>query len=67
MPAALEEVLRHRPPVASMARVDPRETELAGVTVPANVPVMCWLAAGNRDERISRTRTVRPPARPTRT
>ncbi|MGW0916256.1 cytochrome P450 [Streptomyces sp. NPDC002784] len=51
VPAALEEVLRHRPPVVFQARVTRQETELAGVTLPANVPVMCWQMSGNRDER----------------
>ncbi|WP_326595039.1 cytochrome P450 [Streptomyces sp. NBC_01803] len=51
VPRAIEEVLRHRPPVVFQARVTREETELAGVTVPAKVPVMCWQMSGNRDER----------------
>lgn len=51
IPAALEEVLRCRPPFTRNLRRTTRELEFGGVTIPAEVPVSVWLAAANRDPK----------------
>ena len=52
LPAAIEEVLRLRTPFPRVARMTVQETELGGVTIPANQLVMPMLTAANRDERV---------------
>ncbi|MCO5971643.1 cytochrome P450 [Actinoallomurus soli] len=52
IPAAVEEVLRSRPPFTSTARRTTRETELAGRRIPAGRFVNVWLASANRDEHL---------------
>ncbi len=49
IPAAVEETLRHRPPVIFQYRLTKRDTEVGGVLVPAGRPLVTWLLAGNRD------------------
>ncbi|MFF6918366.1 cytochrome P450 [Streptomyces sp. NPDC012466] len=51
VPAVIEEVMRLRPPITVMARVTTRETEIAGVTVPAGRMVVPSLLSANHDER----------------
>ncbi|GAB3963406.1 cytochrome P450 [Actinoallomurus acanthiterrae] len=50
--AAVEEVLRCRPPFTSTVRLTTRETELAGQRIPAGRFVNVWLASANRDEQV---------------
>ena len=52
LPAAIEEVLRLRTPFPRVARISREDTELGGVTIPANQLVMPMLTAANRDERV---------------
>ncbi|MFI9384750.1 cytochrome P450 [Kutzneria sp. NPDC052558] len=52
LPAAIEEVLRLRTPFPRVARVTKQETQLGGVTIPANQFVLPFLTAANRDERV---------------
>jgi cytochrome P450 len=49
-PAALEEVLRCRPPFPRVGRRTTREVEIAGTSIPADNMVSLWVAAANRDE-----------------
>ena len=49
-PAALEEVLRCRPPFPRVGRRTTREVEIAGTSVPADNMVSLWVAAANRDD-----------------
>ncbi|MFI6785755.1 cytochrome P450 [Nonomuraea sp. NPDC050383] len=51
VPAVIEESLRLMPPFAALGRSTTRETELGGVTIPADQLVMVWLGAANRDPR----------------
>ncbi|MDR8411935.1 cytochrome P450 [Nonomuraea sp. 3-1Str] len=51
VPAVIEESLRLLPPFAALGRSTTRETELGGVTIPADQLVMVWLGAANRDPR----------------
>ncbi|MCK2215803.1 cytochrome P450 [Actinomadura sp. ATCC 31491] len=51
VPAVIEESLRLLTPFAAVARSTTRESELGGVTIPADSYVMVWLAAANRDPR----------------
>ncbi|MEV0143565.1 MULTISPECIES: cytochrome P450 [unclassified Nonomuraea] len=51
VPAVIEESLRLLPPFAALGRATTRETELGGVTIPADQLVMVWLGAANRDPR----------------
>ncbi|GAA4670288.1 cytochrome P450 [Streptomyces chumphonensis] len=51
IPQAVEEVLRHRPPITTGLRASTREVELAGVTIPANQHVAASFCSANRDER----------------
>ncbi len=48
-PNAVDEVLRHDPPVLLTGRVVSRDTELAGVAVPRGAMVTTVLAGANRD------------------
>jgi cytochrome P450 len=47
---AIEEATRWEPPLLSITRVATRDTELAGVPIPAGSSVMPMLGAANRDE-----------------
>jgi len=49
IPAVIEESLRFFTPFAALGRATTRETELGGVTIPADQLLMVWLAAANRD------------------
>ncbi len=48
-PNAVDEVLRHDPPVLLTGRMAARDTEIAGVTVPRGAMVTTLLAGANRD------------------
>jgi len=50
VPQALEEAVRWEPPLLTITRVATRDTELAGVRIPAGSAVMPMLGAANRDE-----------------
>ena len=52
LPQAIEEVLRLRTPFPQVARMTVTETELGGVTIPADQLVVPNLTAANRDERV---------------
>jgi cytochrome P450 len=49
VPAAIEEVLRYRPPLPRLLRVTTTDTEIGGHTLPAGQLVIPWIAAANRD------------------
>jgi cytochrome P450 len=49
MPSAIEEVLRYLAPVWFILRQTTRDIELAGQHIPAQQPVLAWLASANRD------------------
>jgi cytochrome P450 len=51
IPAALEEVLRFRPPFPQMARLTTRDVELSGQAIPGHQLVLLWVLAANHDER----------------
>ncbi|CAM3838110.1 cytochrome P450 [Nocardiopsis rhodophaea] len=51
LPAMIEEVLRHRTPLAPVTRMTTRQVQLGDHTVPAGRMVVTWLASANRDER----------------
>ncbi|HET6704633.1 cytochrome P450 [Amycolatopsis sp.] len=63
VPAAIEESLRYLTPFAAAARTTTRETEVGGVTVPADQMLLLWLAAANRDERVFRDPDTFDPLR----
>ena len=50
IPQAIEEAIRWEPPLLIITRVATRDTELAGVPIPAGSAVMPMLGAANRDE-----------------
>ena len=50
LPAAIEEVLRWRPPLVRDQRITTRDVQLGGKAIPALSPVCVWLASANRDE-----------------
>jgi cytochrome P450 len=50
IPAAIEEVLRLRPPFVKVERSTTREAEVAGVVIPADRAVSVWLLSANHDE-----------------
>jgi cytochrome P450 len=50
IPQAIEEAVRWEPPLLTITRVATRDTELAGVPIPAGSAVMPMLGAANRDE-----------------
>jgi cytochrome P450 len=50
IPQAIEEILRFEPPGPSVARVTSTDVEFHGVTIPKDSPVLCLVAAANRDE-----------------
>jgi cytochrome P450 len=49
IPAAIEEVLRYRPPFPRLARRTTTEVEIGGKRIPADRILMLWLASANRD------------------
>jgi cytochrome P450 len=49
VPAAIEEVLRYRPPFPRMIRITTTDTEIGGHAIPAGQLVIAWIAAANRD------------------
>jgi cytochrome P450 len=49
MPTALEEILRYDSPIQAVARVCARATEIGGVRVPAQTPILVLVGAANRD------------------
>ena len=49
LPAAIEEVLRYRPPFPRLARRATSDVELAGHAIAANEIVILWVASANRD------------------
>ncbi|WP_326595037.1 cytochrome P450 [Streptomyces sp. NBC_01803] len=51
VPTALEEVLRHRPPVVFLYRLTREDTRIGAVDVPAGRIVVTWIVSANRDER----------------
>jgi cytochrome P450 len=51
MPAALEEVLRHRAPFPRLARLTTADTTVGGTMVRAGQALNLWLASANHDER----------------
>ncbi|MGW4891926.1 cytochrome P450 [Kitasatospora sp. NPDC004240] len=52
LPTAIEEVLRHRAPLAPMTRRTTREVEIGGRVIPAGEIIVAWLSSANRDERV---------------
>src|SRR5262245_52053740 len=50
IPQAIEEAVRWEPPLLTITRVVTRDTELAGIPIPAGSTVMPMLGAANRDE-----------------
>jgi hypothetical protein len=48
---AFEEALRYESTVQTFFRTSSRASEVAGVQIPANTKILCFLAAANRDER----------------
>ncbi len=50
IPQAIEEAVRWEAPLLTITRVATRDTELAGVPIPAGSTVMPMLGAANRDE-----------------
>jgi cytochrome P450 len=50
IPAVIEETLRWETSVTMVSRVTTRETEVGGVTIPAETPVMVITASCDRDE-----------------
>jgi cytochrome P450 len=51
IPQAIEEAVRWEPPLLTLTRVVTRDTELAGMPMPAGSTVMPYLGAANRDEQ----------------
>lgn len=49
IPAAIEEVLRYRPPFPRLARRTTTEVEIGGKRIPADRILILWLASANRD------------------
>ncbi|HUH68822.1 MAG TPA: cytochrome P450 [Mycobacterium sp.] len=50
LPQAIEEAVRWEPPLLTITRVATRDTELAGVPIPAGSAVMPMLGAANRQD-----------------
>ncbi|WP_258345016.1 cytochrome P450 [Saccharopolyspora gregorii] len=51
LPGAIEESLRFLSPFAAIGRVTDTEVELGGQRIPAEQPLLVWVAAANRDPR----------------
>lgn len=52
IPEAIEEILRFAPSIATWRRRATRDTEIAGVKIPANANLLLLLASANRDEAV---------------
>ncbi|GII25828.1 cytochrome P450 [Planosporangium mesophilum] len=52
LPAAIEEVLRHRTPFPRLGRLATTDVAVGDAVIPARGVVVVWLAAANRDERV---------------
>ncbi|HEX2285676.1 MAG TPA: cytochrome P450 [Mycobacterium sp.] len=50
IPAAIEEALRYETPLVSVPRTTTRETEIHGITIPADTQVHLCIGSANRDE-----------------
>jgi hypothetical protein len=50
MPSAVEELLRYESPIQHTARLAPADTEIGGVEIAKDQPVMVLLGAANRDD-----------------
>jgi hypothetical protein len=48
---AVEELLRFEPTAQYMRRTGTSDHEIGGVTIPAGIEVVCWIASANRDEQ----------------
>jgi cytochrome P450 len=48
---AVEELLRFEPTAQYMRRVTDTDIDVAGVTIPGDTEVVCWIASANRDGR----------------
>jgi cytochrome P450 len=46
---AVEEILRFEPTAQYMRRTTERDVDLGGLTLPAGVHIVCWIASANRD------------------
>jgi cytochrome P450 len=51
MANAVNEVVRHEPPLRAFARRADRQTEISGVRIPSGARVLVMYASANRDER----------------
>jgi cytochrome P450 len=51
MANAVNEVVRHEPPLRAFARRAGRQTEIGGVSIPSGARVLVMYASANRDER----------------
>jgi cytochrome P450 len=51
LPAAIEEVMRHRTPFPRLGRMTTTDVELDGRAIPARAVVIPWVGAANRDPR----------------
>ncbi|WP_055530863.1 cytochrome P450 [Streptomyces graminilatus] len=49
VPAAIEEAVRLRPAFSRLVRMTTRESEIAGVTIPAGQVLTLWTVSANRD------------------
>lgn len=47
---AVDEILRFEPTAQYMRRTTERDVDIGGITIPAGVNVVCWIASANRDE-----------------
>ncbi|MDJ0866856.1 MAG: cytochrome P450 [Myxococcota bacterium] len=52
LPTAIEEILRHNPPVHYFVRTVMRDTELRGVTLREGERITMWYPSANRDEDV---------------
>ena len=52
LPAAIEEVLRHRTPFPRLARLATTNAQVGDVEIPAQGLIPVWLTAANRDARV---------------
>jgi cytochrome P450 len=48
---AVEELLRFEPTAQYMRRIVTSDFEVGGMTIPAGIEVVCWIASANRDEQ----------------
>ncbi|GAB3896568.1 hypothetical protein GCM10029964_078100 [Kibdelosporangium lantanae] len=52
IPLVVEEIIRWTSPAMHVLRVSTREVDVLGRRLPAGSPVVAWLPAANRDERV---------------